>query len=119
MAGARDCLSGAVRHRQRTIPVYEALARRDAASGKKPHVAFVRVPSDPGTPVPSGLFHSQLPLHATLDASRQWFATTPIVVEIVAGRVTAVVSGKKAMGLQGMKAAAHHRETAGGVHAAQ
>ena len=33
----------------------------------------------------------------------QWFATTPIVVEIVAGKVTAVVSGRKAMGLQWMK----------------
>ncbi len=35
----------------------------------------------------------------------QWFATTPIVGETVGGKIVAVVSGRKAMGLQWMKSA--------------
>jgi len=69
---------------------------------KAPHVAFVRVPSDSPNPVPPGLFDSRMALHGTLDASHQWFATTPIVVELRGGKVVAVVSGSSAMSLQWM-----------------
>jgi hypothetical protein len=87
---------------QQTIPVYEALAQREVLSGKTPHVAFVRVPSDSPNPVPPGLFDSRMALHGTLDATRQWFATTPIVVELRGGKVVAVVSGRRAMSLRWM-----------------
>ncbi len=81
-----------------TIPVYEQLAQQETLSGKRAHVAFIRVPSGSGAST-RGLFHSDLPLHATLDAGHQWFATTPIVVELHDGVVTRAVSGDAAMNL--------------------
>jgi hypothetical protein len=89
---------------QQTIPVYEALAQREMLSGKTPHVAFIRVPFDPASPVPPGLFDSRLALHGTLGASHQWFAATPIVVELRGGKVVAVVSERSAMRLTWMEA---------------
>ncbi len=104
---------------QKTIPVYEALAKREVLSGKTPHVAFIRVPSDPLSPVPLGLFHSRLALHGTLDSSHEWFATTPIVVELRDGIVHRVATGRSAMTPQWMNIAAYHRGTAGGIDALQ
>ena len=101
-----------------TIPVYEQLAQQETLSGKRAHVAFIRVPSGSGTST-RGLFHSDLPLHATLDASHQWFATTPIVVELRDGIVHRVATGRSAMNPQWMNTAVHHRETAGGIGAIQ
>lgn len=83
---------------RRTIPVYEALARREALSGKTPHIAFIRVPTGSGVPS-AGLFHSSLPLHGILDASHEWFATTPVIVELKRGVVVRVVTGAAAMRL--------------------
>jgi len=104
---------------QQTIPVYEALAQREVLSGKTPHVAFVRVPSDSPNPVPPGLFRSRLALHGTLDSSHEWFATTPIVVELRDGIVHRVATGRSAMTPQWMNTAAYRRETAGGIDALQ
>ncbi len=104
---------------QQTIPVYEALAQREMLSGKAPHVAFVRVPSNPPNPVLSGLFDSRVALHGTLDTSHQWFATTPIVVELRGGIVHRVATGRSAMTPRWMNTAAHHRETTGGIGAVQ
>lgn len=84
---------------QEAIPAYEGLARRMAMAGKKPHVAFIRVPSDPPNPVPPGLFDSHLPLYGALDASHQWFATTPIAVQLRGGRVVGIAFGRAAMSL--------------------
>ncbi|MGC9261095.1 MAG: hypothetical protein ACP5I8_13600 [Phycisphaerae bacterium] len=66
-----------------------------------------------------GLFNPEPASGEWLDGNHNWFATTPIVAETVGGKVTAVVSGKKAMSLQWMKVAAHHREAAGGIDAVQ
>ena len=101
-----------------TIPVYEQLAQQDTLSGKRAHVAFIRVPSGSGISA-RGLFHSDLPLHATLDAGHQWFATTPIAVQLRDGVVTRVATGRSAMNWQWMNTAAHHRGTAGGIDAVQ
>ena len=109
-AGCGEC--------QQTIPVYEQLAQRETLPGKRAHVAFIRVPSGAGIST-RGLFHSDLPLHATLDAGHQWFATTPIVVELRDGIVHRVATGRSAMNPQWMNIAAYHRETAGGTDAVQ
>lgn len=101
-----------------TIPVYEQLAQQETLSGKRAHVAFVRVPTGSGAST-RGLFHSDLPLHATLDAGHQWFATTPIVVELRDGIVHRVATGRSAMNPQWMNTAAYRRETAGGIDAVQ
>ena len=82
---------------QRTIPLYEALAERDAAARSGPRVAFVRVESDPPGPLPAGLFTTNLALHGTLDAKHEWFAATPAGVELRNGKVLAVATGKAAM----------------------
>ena len=87
-----------------TIPVYEQLAQSEVNSGRMPHVVFVRVPSGSGIPT-RGLFHSPLPLHATLDATREWFAQTPIIVRLHNGTVTAAVTGTAAMDLPWRRAA--------------
>ncbi len=87
-----------------TIPVYEQLAQSEVNSGRMPHVVFVRVPSGSGIPT-RGLFHSPLPLHATLDATREWFAQTPIIVRLHNGTVTAAVTGTAAMNLPWRRAA--------------
>ena len=83
---------------RRTIPVYEQLAQRETISGRSPRVVFVRVPSGSGIST-QGLFHSSRPLHATLDATRQWFAQTPIVVRLHNGAVRAEAVGRTAMNL--------------------
>ncbi|MGC9261467.1 MAG: MauE/DoxX family redox-associated membrane protein [Phycisphaerae bacterium] len=101
-----------------TIPVYEELAQQETLSGKRAHVAFVRVPSGSGAST-RDLFHSDIPLHATLDASHQWFATTPIVVELRDGIVHRVATGRSAMNWQWMNTAVHHRETTGGIDTVQ
>ena len=101
-----------------TIPVCDELAQQETLSGKRAHVAFIRVPSGSGIST-RGLFHSNIPLHATLDGSHQWFATTPIVVELHDGVVTSVATGRSAMNPQWMSTAAHRRETAGGIDAIQ
>ena len=101
-----------------TIPVYEQLAQQETLSGKRAHVALVRVPTGSGAST-RGLFHSDLPLHATLDAGHQWFATTPIVVELRDGIVHRVATGRSAMNPQWMNTAAYRRETAGGIDAVQ
>ena len=92
---------------RQTIPFYEALAQREAMSPGAPgtHIAFIRVPSDPPTAAPPGLFHSRLALRGTLDASHQWFATTPIVVELRNGIVNRVATGAAAMRLTWLRAA--------------
>jgi len=91
-----------------TIPIYENLARQNAASGTDTHVAFIRVPPDltglgaatgPGTASPQ-IFHASLALHGTLDNSHQWFATTPAVVELKNGTVLRVATGSRAMNLK-------------------
>ncbi len=82
-----------------TIPIYEGLAQQQETSGQKPHAAFVRVPSGSESSVPHNLFHSNIPLHATLDSSHQWFAQTPAVVELNNGVVVRGVSGAAAMNL--------------------
>ena len=87
---------------RRTIPVYEQLAQREMLAGKTPHVAFVRVPSGSGVST-RGLFHSNIALHGTLDATHDWFATTPIAVQLRSGRVVAEASGRAAMGVQWME----------------
>ena len=87
-----------------TIPVYEQLAQSEVNSGWTPHVVFVRVPSGSGIST-RGLFHSPLPLHATLDATREWFAQTPIIVRLHNGTVTAAVTGTAAMNLPWRRAA--------------
>jgi hypothetical protein len=104
---------------RRMIPVYEALAQREAMSGKTPQVAFVRVPSDPPNPVPPGLFNSRLARHGTLDSSHEWFATTPIVVALRDGIVRRVAVGHSAMNPQWMNIRAHGYVTAGGIGAIQ
>ncbi len=104
---------------RRTIPVYEALAQREAMSGQTPHVAFVRVPSNPQNPVPPGLFNSRLARHGTLDSSHEWFATTPIVVALRDGIVRRVAVGHSAMNPQWMNIRAHGYVTAGGIGAIQ
>ena len=101
-----------------TIPVYEQLAQQETLSGKRAHVAFIRVPSGSGAST-RGLFHSDLPLHGTLDANHQWFATTPIVVELHDGIVHRVATGRSAMNWQWMNTGAYHREAAGGMDAVQ
>jgi hypothetical protein len=101
-----------------TIPVYEELAQQETLSGKRAHVAFIRVPSGSGMSS-RGLFHSDLPLHAALDANHQWFATTPIVVELRDGIVHRVATGRSAMNWQWMNTGAHHCETAGGIGAVE
>jgi hypothetical protein len=58
--------------------------------------------------VPSGLpiltlFHSRLALHGMLDAGHEWFATTPIVVELWNGIVIRTVSCDAAMNLNWFK----------------
>ena len=63
-----------------------------------------RVPSGSGIST-RGLFHSPLPLHATLDATREWFAQTPIIVRLHNGTVTAAVTGTAAMDLPWRRAA--------------
>lgn len=87
-----------------TIPVYEQLAQRELNSGRTPHVVFVRVPSGSGIST-RGLFHSSLALHATLDATHEWFAQTPIAVQLHNGTVTAAVTGTAAMNLSWRRAA--------------
>jgi hypothetical protein len=82
-----------------TIPIYEGLAQQQETSGQKPHVAFVRVPSESESSIPHNLFHSNIPLHVTLDSSHQWFAQTPAVVELKNGVVVRGVSGAAAMNL--------------------
>ena len=63
-----------------------------------------RVPSGSGIST-RGLFHSPLPLHATLDATHEWFAQTPIIVRLHNGTVTAAVTGTAAMDLSWRRAA--------------
>ena len=87
-----------------TIPVYEQLAQSELNSGRTPHVVFVRVPSGSGIST-RGLFHSILPLHGTLDATHNWFAQTPIVVQLHNGTVIAAVTGTAAMNLSWRHAA--------------
>ena len=82
-----------------TIPIYESLAQQEETSGQKPHVALVRVPSGAESSIPHNLFHSNIPLHATLDSSHQWFAQTPAVVELNNGVVVRAVSGAAAVNL--------------------
>ena len=103
---------------RRTIPIYEQLAQREMLAGKTPHVAFVRVPSGSGVSA-RGLFHSNLALHGTLDATHDWFAETPIVLQLRDGIVHRVATGRTAMNPQWMNTAAYHRETAGGIDAVQ
>lgn len=87
-----------------TIPVYEQLAQQETLSGKRANVAFIRVPSGSGMSS-RGLFHSDLPLHGTLDASHQWFATAPIVLELRDGIVHRVTTGDSAMNLDWLRMA--------------
>lgn len=94
-AGCDEC--------QRTIPAYEALAAYDAGTGNATRIAFIRVPSDPPTPQPPGLFHTDAALHGALDGSHEWFATTPIAVELSSGKVVAVTTGTAAMNLSWLK----------------
>ncbi|MGC9261109.1 MAG: MauE/DoxX family redox-associated membrane protein [Phycisphaerae bacterium] len=90
-AGCDEC--------RQAIPVYEALAQREAMSGKAPRVAFIRVPSDPATPRPPGLFHTNTALHGTLDDTHEWFATTPTAVELRNAVVMRSVGGNAALNL--------------------
>jgi hypothetical protein len=87
---------------RRTIPIYEQLAQREMLAGKTPHVAFVRVPSGSGVSV-GGLFHSNIALHGTMDATHDWFAETPIVLQMRSGRVVAEASGHAAMDIRWME----------------
>lgn len=91
-----------------TIPIYENLARQNAASGTDTRVAFIRVPSDltgfgaasgPGTSGPQ-LLHASPGLHGTLDDSHEWFATTPAVVQLMNGTVLRAATGSSAMNLK-------------------
>ncbi|MGC8624274.1 MAG: MauE/DoxX family redox-associated membrane protein [Phycisphaerae bacterium] len=84
---------------RQAIPAYEALAQRDAMSGKASRVAFIRVPSDPATPRPPGLFHTNTALHGTLDDTHEWFATTPTAVELRNAVVMRSVGGNAALNL--------------------
>ncbi len=88
---------------QKAIPVYERFAEQTATMHGAFHVAFVRVPSDLATPIPKGLFNSNDGLHGTLDTSRQWFATTPAVVEIENGVVTRTAADTAAMNMNWLK----------------
>ncbi|MGC8541800.1 MAG: MauE/DoxX family redox-associated membrane protein [Phycisphaerae bacterium] len=88
---------------RRAIPVYEALARGEYSANQMPHVAFIRIPSDPPTPLPRELFHNSAAVHGALDTTHEWFATTPIAVELVAGKVIAAASGTAAMNLNWVK----------------
>ena len=98
-AGCDEC--------RQAIPVYEALAQSEYLSGQIPHTAFIRVPSDPPTPTPPGLFYTNTALHGTLDGtldgSHEWFATTPIAVELSDGKVIAAATGTNAMSLAWLK----------------
>ena len=87
---------------RRTIPIYEQLAQREMLAGKTPHVAFVRVPSGSGVSA-RGLFHSNIALHGTMDATHDWFAETPIVLQMRSGRVVAEASGHAAMDIRWME----------------
>ncbi len=91
-----------------TIPIYENLARQNAASGTDTHVAFIRVPPDltglgaatgPGTAGPQ-LFHASPALHGALNNSHEWFATTPAVVQLRDGTVLRAATGSRAMNLK-------------------
>ncbi len=82
---------------QQTIPIYERLAQDELLSGNSIHIAFIRVPSEPRTPVPANLFRPTPALRTTLDSQHQWIATTPIAVELRNGLVIATVSGPTAM----------------------
>jgi hypothetical protein len=91
-----------------TIPIYENLARQNAASGTDTHVAFIRVPPDltglgaatgSGTAGPQ-IFHASPALHGNLDNSHQWFATTPAVMQLRDGTVLRAATGSRAMNLK-------------------
>lgn len=85
------------------IPIYEALAAYDAGSGSATRIDFIRVPSDPLTPLPPGLFDTNAAIHGTLDTTHEWFATTPIAVELSAGKIIAAATGTAAMNLNWVK----------------
>ncbi len=87
---------------RRTIPIYEQLAQREMLAGKTPHVAFVRVPSGSGVSA-GGLFHSNIALHGTMDATHDWFAETPIVLQLHNRTVVAEANGSRAMALRWLK----------------
>ncbi|NNM85029.1 MAG: hypothetical protein HKL96_04635 [Phycisphaerales bacterium] len=94
-AGCDEC--------RQAIPAYEALAQHEHSADPMPQVAFIRIPSDPPTPQPRGLFHTDAAVHGTLDATHEWFATTPVAVELVAGKAIAAASGQAAMNLNWVK----------------
>ncbi len=87
---------------RRTIPIYEQFAKREMLAGKTPHVAFVRVPSGSGVSA-RGMFHSNIALHGNMDATHDWFATTPIVVQLHNLTVVAEANGSRAMALRWLK----------------
>ncbi len=88
---------------QRAIPVYERAAAQWEAKGNPLRMVFIRVPSDLDVVAPKGLFHSDAPIHGTLDASHEWFATTPAVVELRNGMVNRAATDMAAMNLKWMK----------------
>ena len=75
---------------RKVIPEYERLAQGDPAA---PRVAFVEMPPYAATPADRLVSPSSAALQGRLSAQREWFAKTPIVLELSDGKVVAAESG--------------------------
>ncbi len=89
---------------QKAIPVYEQAAARWKADDGPLRVLFIGMPSELGHPAaPKGLFNSKIALHGKLDASHDWFATTPAAVELKDGTVIRAAADMAAMNLHWLR----------------
>ena len=77
---------------QQAVPTYRDLARMSGKQHQLMQFAFIEMPpfeSEQRRPGPSGIGTD-----GTLDESHEWFATTPVVLRLIDGRVSAEFEGE-------------------------
>jgi hypothetical protein len=79
-------------HCRRALPRYEALAARREGRPELPSVALVEVPPYGPSRVSAG----RDLVRGRLSADREWFATTPVMIELVDGKVVSTAEGENA-----------------------
>lgn len=84
---------------ERTIPTYQRAAQKSQESGRPLRMAFVRVASNIDKSASPVRACSGKMVWGILNTSHQWFATTPVAVEMENGKVTKAAADSAAMKL--------------------
>ncbi|MHB1766788.1 MAG: MauE/DoxX family redox-associated membrane protein [Phycisphaerae bacterium] len=84
---------------QKTIPIYQRAAEQWKAADRLLRMAFIRVPSNIGKETSGAPVGNGPMAWGILDASHQWFATTPAAVELKDGTVIKAAADTAAMKL--------------------